>query len=263
MRWVLIAALALVAGTRAAPLQGVMDLDAVSLPRILGYKPMLVRFGRKYGPESDKWTALAEEILNSTNLLVGHVSFSEYDKANAVLATAAGVEKEPSYVFYTAGETAGPQFVGTALSAAEIKVWLRNVGIRVLSKSPLPELSSDRLVAEFVKKASKKLDTANVIKRATEAVETLPEEKQSLGREYVTFMKLVAEKGLDVLESEISRVTKMLENKSVAPKKLQAFKTRLAMLNDFANYVPEERRSEEGTKGDEKQGEEPPLMLGA
>lgn len=89
----------------------------------------------------------------------------------------------------------------------------------------------DKLAEELLRSDSSGYD--DIIKKAEKALEGSTDEKDKTnGDIYVKIMKKIQEKGVDYVDSEVSRVQKLLKDK-ITDKKKEQFKKRLDILTSF------------------------------
>ena len=89
----------------------------------------------------------------------------------------------------------------------------------------------DKLAEELL--GSDSSGYADIIQRAEKALEDSADEKEKVnGDIYVKIMKKIQEKGVDYVDSEVSRVQKLLKDK-ITDKKKEQFKKRLDILTSF------------------------------
>jgi endoplasmic reticulum protein 29 len=92
----------------------------------------------------------------------------------------------------------------------------------------------EKLVAEFLKAEADKYD--DFIGKAEEAMRKVEEKDQKTAKIYVSTMKKIKEKGVEFVQSETTRVNKLL-NEKVSDAKKAMFKSRLDILASFSEYL--------------------------
>lgn len=89
----------------------------------------------------------------------------------------------------------------------------------------------DKLAEELLRSDSS--GYAEIIQRAEKVLaESTDEKDKANGDIYVKIMKKIQEKGVDYVDSEVSRVQKLLKDK-ITDKKKEQFKKRLDILTSF------------------------------
>ena len=102
-----------------------------------------------------------------------------------------------------------------------------------LSTSGMPNCIEkfDRLADELL--SSDSSGYADIIQKAEKAVEEATDEKEKTsGDIYIKIMKKIQEKGVEYIDSEVTRVQKLLKDK-ITDKKKELFKKRLDILTSF------------------------------
>ena len=101
-----------------------------------------------------------------------------------------------------------------------------------------PTLGMPNCVEKFDKLAEELLGSdsssyAGIIQKAEKTLEETTDEKEKAsGDIYIKIMKKIQEKGVDYIDSEVTRVQKLLKDK-ITDKKKELFKKRLDILSSF------------------------------
>lgn len=100
----------------------------------------------------------------------------------------------------------------------------------------------DKLAEELLRSDSSSY--ADIIQKAEKALEETTDEKErTSGDIYVKVMKKIQEKGVDYIDTEVTRVQKLLKDK-ITDKKKELFKKRLDILSSFQHAVKEGKKDE-------------------
>jgi len=215
---------------------GCIDLDTMTFDKIVGgERPTFVRFDQEYpyGEENNVFETLA---LNSTGspMLVCSVGISEYsNNGNADLAQRFGIvaedkDKFPIYMMFQAGSKEGVTFTGSALSDLEMRQFIRKQGVWIGLQGCSDK--GDKNAQLFMSTANKRKD----ILAETEKL-SADEGKEGTTKWYSIVMKKVIEKGDGFINTEITRLQKVLEQggESLKEEKVKLFNTRLNILASF------------------------------
>jgi len=100
----------------------------------------------------------------------------------------------------------------------------------------------DKLAEELLRSDSSSY--ADIIQKAEKALEETTDEKErTSGDIYVKVMKKIQAKGVDYIDTEVTRVQKLLKDK-ITDKKKELFKKRLDILSSFQRAVKEGKKDE-------------------
>jgi len=215
---------------------GCIDLDTYTFDKIVGAeRPTFVRFDQEYpyGEEHNVFETLA---LNSTgsSMLVCAVGINEHsNNGNSDLAQRFGIkpddkEKFPIYMMFPAGSREGVTFTGSALSDYQIRQFIRKQGVWIGLQGCSDQ--GDKNAAEFMSAANKRTD----ILAETEKI-SAGEGKDGTTKWYVMIMKKVVEKGDAFIQTETTRLQKVLEQggEMLKEEKVKSFNVRLNVLASF------------------------------
>ncbi|XP_029194044.2 endoplasmic reticulum resident protein 29-like [Acropora muricata] len=215
--------------------KGAVPLDTLTFDKVISkHKAVVVKFDKQYayGEKEDEFKKFAEKSSSQPDLLVAEVGVSEYgEKENDQLRERFNINKEdfPVYKLFKQNEATPVDFKGE-IKADELSKFVKT-NTRLWIGLPSCVERFDKLAENLL--ASDSSSYGGIIEKAEKALEETTDEKEkSSGEIYVKIMKKIQEKGVEYVDTETTRVQKLLKDK-ITDKKKELFKKRLDILSSF------------------------------
>ncbi|XP_032239133.2 endoplasmic reticulum resident protein 29 [Nematostella vectensis] len=215
--------------------KGVVSLDTLTFDKVIGkHKAVLVKFDQQYayGEKEDQFKEFAKKAATQAKLLIAQVGVSEYgEKDNEELQKRYGIKKEdfPAFKLFLQGKDSPVTFTGDVMVDKLSEFIVKHTGLWIGLPGCVEEF--DTLAKEFLQTPVS--EAGMVVSKAEKLVkETSDEKGKSSGDMYVKIMKKIQEKGTGYIDTEITRVKKLLKDKLTENKK-KAFHDRLDILTSF------------------------------
>jgi len=231
--------------------KGSLPLDSLTFEKVIRKsKFTLVKFDTAYpfGDLHDEYKEVAEFGAKNPDLICAEVNINEYgDRENQDLGFKFDISSDdyPVYKLFVgdpAPENAIP-FEGKSKKRTEILMFLKEHGVYVGLPTCL-ELF-DEFAAEFMTKKSG-ADQQKVIKESeSEASKIVDKAERFHAETYVKIMKRIADKGVEFIKTEDSRISKSLADKSIKQEVKVGMKSRQNILQSFKYPTPFRRLREE------------------
>lgn len=215
--------------------KGAVPLDTLTFDKVVNkHRAVLVKFDKQYayGEKEDEFKKFAEKASSQPDLLVAEVGVSEYgEKENDQLRERFNINKDdfPLYKLFKQNEAIPVDFKGE-ITADELSKFVKT-NTRLWIGLPNCIERFDKLAEDLL--ASDGSNYAGIIEKAEKALdETTDEKEKASGEIYVKIMKKIREKGVEYVDTEATRVQKLLKDK-ITDKKKELFKKRLDILSSF------------------------------
>lgn len=235
-----------VSGKKEDEAHGVILLDSFTFPKIVPLDKrgvfLLVwnkRMADDYGTASIRSDfntfAMQSEIEGNADSVV-YAQLIVNGAQNLKLAEKIGVPsdfKDPALFFFPPkSKVPVPYPKGYSMAASDLTSFLSQhvpfyFGIPGLLK-PYSDLSKGFVAMSDAEKESS-------IQDAEAMVASFTAEQGSFAQFYVKIMKSIMEHGVEFLETEVSRLSKLLESDKISDKKSREFKARLNILREFSS----------------------------
>lgn len=219
--------------TTEATAGGALKLDNYTFDKMLAIPDLtvLVKFDKSYayGEKEDAFKTLSKQVYPVPKFFVGEVPVQEYgDKENDDLSQRFGLNKDdfPVYKLFKSGDKEGITYSGE-VKADLLVTWLRQNGVKVPAIGTIDEL--DEIVKQFLKDGLKDEHISAAKKLADEEYKN--DKKAPM---YIKIMEKVKEKGEGYVETEMTRVSKIMQGK-MAPEKIAEMTDKLKILSVFAS----------------------------
>lgn len=240
---------------------GAIKLDNYTIDKFLGVpgQTVLIKFDESYayGEKEDAFKALCKLAHPLSNFFIGEIAVQEYgDKENEDVAKRFEVTKEmfPTYFLFKEGEDKKKptKFEGFAdpsakqpanwdadedgpweapmlkeINTENLVKWLRMHGIKMPMVGGIPEL--DAVVKSFFANGKKDSDV-----EAAQKLADGDHKDNAKAANYPKIMKKIKEKGDGYVETETTRVKKIMAGK-ITPEKKEELENKLKVLNIFAS----------------------------
>lgn len=238
MQSLAVAAVAVVVGGPIGVLAtapGALKLDNYTLDKVLAIPEhsVLVKFDQSYayGDKEDAFKELCKISYAVPKFLIGEVPVQEYgDKENDDLRERYKLKKDdfPYYMLFNEQNKEGKAYAGP-IKADQIGNWLRRNQIRVPSIGTIDEL--DQIAKKFLSegKSDAQLEEAKKLAEGSHS----SDRKAAM---YVKIMQKIKEKGEAYVDTETTRVAKIMEGK-VTPEKAAEMGDKLKILGVFGEAI--------------------------
>jgi len=176
------------------------------------------------------WEKLASIFKNDENVVIANVDADKHKDVGSRY----GVSGFPTIKFFPKDNKAGVAYEGGRELPDFIKYINEKTGTKRTDSGKLEESvgrisNLDVIVSKFLSSASKEEE----VKKAEVVVKSLVGEAAKHGETYLSYMKAVIKKGKDVVESEVSRLGKLIDGGSLTPSKVDEFTIRKNILSQF------------------------------
>merc|ERR1712196_52312 len=223
------------ASATAVHVKGSMELDAWTFDKVIGGdRPVLVKFDQDhaYGDKEDAFKEVCKRLGESgADILVGVVGVQEYgDKLNEDMAERFQVKKDdfPVYKLFLKGSSTPIDFKGE-VNADELTRFVKTeAAVYIALPGCLQEF--DAMARTFATDPSSRAATKLAAESAAQAL--TKENDAASGKYYALVMKKILEKGDGFVDSELTRLKKVMAG-SIAPEKKALFEKRLNILPSF------------------------------
>jgi protein disulfide-isomerase A6 len=176
------------------------------------------------------WDKLASIFKNDDNVVIANIDADKYGDVGGKY----GVSGFPTIKFFPKDNKAGVAYEGGRELSDFVKYINEKAGTKRTESGRLEESAGrisqlDEIVSNFLSSTSK----AEELKKAEVIVKSLAGDVVKHGETYLSYMKAIIKKGQDVVESEVSRLGKMLDSGSLTPSKVDEFTVRKNILSQF------------------------------
>uniref|UniRef100_A0A646QHS0 Endoplasmic reticulum resident protein 29 n=1 Tax=Hemiscolopendra marginata TaxID=943146 RepID=A0A646QHS0_9MYRI len=216
--------------------KGSVPLDSWTFDKLRGkFKAVLVKFDTPYpyGEKQDEFSAVAEAARTVPDLLIAEIGVKDYgEKENQDLAEKYGVKKEdfPVLKLFLRGTEEPIPYTGEEFKSDNLKQFIREKSGLYIGLSACLE-KFDKLAQEFM---DAKAEHRNVIlNQAEELIKEINDDQQKKSAQvYIKMMSKVIERGDDLVENEVERLTNIQKSKITKEKK-EEMQARLNILQSF------------------------------
>jgi len=227
------------AGTRgrvAKPSSDVVVLDGSNFDSVVldKSKNVLVEFYAPWCGHCKKlapiWEKLASIYKNEKDVVVASVDADKHKD----LGGRFGVSGFPTIKYFPKDNKEGQPYEGSRELSDFVKFLNEKTGTKRTDSGRLDESSGrvpqlDEIVSNFLSSTSKDKDIA----KAEEIVSSLTGDGAVNADNYIKYMKAIVKKGNNLVESEIERLTKMIDQGGITGGKIDEFTKKRNVLSQF------------------------------
>lgn len=234
--------LTFIATVRSLLVRGSLPLDSLTFEKVIrNHEWVLVKFDTAYpfGDLHDEWKDVARYSARNIDLIAAEVNINEYgDRENQDIGFKFDISKEdyPVYKLFNRDPmpTASIPYEGEGKTRRDILAWMKQNGVYVGLPTCIEVF--DDLAHKFIKNEAKRSSTISLAENEASKIEN--ETKRKYAEVYVKVMKRIQEKGIKWVDSELRRIEKNLEDKSIKDDLKTNMRSRQNILESFKFPTP-------------------------